>query len=100
MLSRLDLTQQVQCNSVVVLCSHSSPSSLVLSFFSKKKMMAVHQIISGIHLVDSLGRPVNPQLGFQIQGMSGRFVILFLLAYLLLRNALGVEFRRRGSKVC
>ncbi len=84
MLSRLDLTQQVQCNSFVVLCTHSSLYSLaLLSFFSKKKMMAVNQIISGIHLVDSLGRPVNPQLGFQIQGMSGRFVKLFLLAYLL-----------------
>jgi hypothetical protein len=25
-------------------------------------------VISGIHLVDSLGRPANPQLGFQLQG--------------------------------
>ena len=33
-----------------------------------KEMMAVNTIIGGVHLVDSLGRPQNSQLHFQVQG--------------------------------
>ncbi len=73
-----------------------------------REMMTINQVISGIHLVDSLQRPVNPQLAFQVQGTHWVLPIdsevqkfaeedIYLIIFDVFYNA-GMELVRENSK--